>query len=466
VVAGPGTGKTRTLAARLGARILGGSIRPEEALAIAFTNQAAAELRARLAAVLPAGAAGAPFVGTFHALALHLLDRYGGGAPRIADDAERLAVAAEALRGASPAEAKAFLERAGRAQAELDPVAALGGDPELAAAFAAYEGLLAGRGATDLDGLLRRALDLLGGAGVRAAVAGRWRSVSVDEYQDVSDVQAELVARLAPEGRDLFAIGDPDQAIYGFRGARPGHFARFAERYPGAIRVPLDTTYRLTGAVHAVARSVLPSAPRLAVRAAGTPVEVIACATPAVEATQIAARIERLVGGTSHFAVDSGRGRDAELGDVGFGDMAVLTRTKAQRREILEALARTGVPCAAVGEDEPHDPRSQKVAAMTMHASKGREFDVVFVAGVERELLPLGIAGFDTDPEEERRLLYVALTRARRHAIVTYSRARTLFGRRLEGGPSPVLAGLPDAACARAEARLPDGPARRQLELF
>ena len=406
VVAGPGTGKTRTLVARICRQVRAGVVLPGEVLALAFTKQAAAELRERLDAALPASDdAGKPFVATFHALCLHLLDVYGGGAPRI-------------------------------------------------------------EGEEDLDALLDSGLALLTRDDVRDAVAARFRSVSVDEYQDVSDVQAALVARLAPGGLRLTAIGDPDQAIYGFRGARPGHFARFEAAFPGAVRAALGVSYRLTGTVHAVARAILPGAPEFEVRRGGGKVEIVACPTPASEAEQIAVRIERILGGTSHFAVDSGRGADAEFGDVGFGDLAVLTRTKAQRREILEALGRAGVPCAAIGEDEPHDPRSQKVAAMTMHAAKGREFEIVFVAGAERGLLPLEIPGFEVDPEEERRLLYVAVTRARRHAILSFSRRRTLFGAPLEGGPSPFLARLPEESIVRCEARLPDNPARRQLDLF
>jgi len=405
VVAGPGTGKTRTLVARIAHQVAAGIVKPGEVLAIAFTNQAADELRERLAAALPASAGfGKPFVATFHALCLHLLDSCGGGAPAIETQ-------------------------------------------------------------EDLDALLDKGLALLGDDVMRDRVAARFRSVSVDEYQDVSDVQAEIVAALSPGGRALCAIGDPDQAIYGFRGARPGHFARFEERYPGAVRSSLDTSYRLTACVRDVARAVLPTAPYLSVREEGAKVELLACPSPAAEAQRIAARIESLVGGTSHRNV--GRGKGGAFGEIGFGEIAVLSRTKAQRREILAALGERGIPCLAVGEDEPHDPRSQKVAAMTMHASKGREFEVVFVAGAERGLLPLELEGFEVDPEEERRLLYVAITRARRGAILSWSQKRTLFGQRLPGGPSPFLSSAPDTAVTRATDDPPRrSSARNQLDLF
>ena len=178
------------------------------------------------------------------------------------------------------------------------------------------------------------------------------------------------------------------------------------------------------------------------------------------------ARIERIVGGTSLFAIDTGRGRDAEEPDVGFGDIAVLVRTKAQREELLEALGRSGVPSRAIGEDEPHDPRSQKVAVMTMHASKGREFEVVFVTGVERGLVPLEAAGLQTDREEERRLLYVAITRARRLVVLSHAAKRTLFGAKRVAGPSPFLARLPRDAVAAMDPRWHRREPIRQLKLF
>jgi DNA helicase-2/ATP-dependent DNA helicase PcrA len=178
-------------------------------------------------------------------------------------------------------------------------------------------------------------------------------------------------------------------------------------------------------------------------------------------------RLERIIGGSSYFAVDSGRGDEAEAAGVGFGDVAVLCRTRVQRREILEALDRSGIPCHSVGEDEPHDPRSQNVAVMTMHAAKGREFEVVFVTGVERGLVPLERQGFVTDPDEERRLLYVAMTRARRLLVLSHAGRRTLWGERLPGNPSPFLADLPDVMIRRSTPPMPKRKApSRQMRLF
>jgi superfamily I DNA/RNA helicase len=152
---------------------------------------------------------------------------------------------------------------------------------------------------------------------------------------------------------------------------------------------------------------------------------------------------------------------------VGFGEMAVLVRTRAQRTQILEALGRSGIPCRAVGEDEPHDPRSEKVPVMTMHAAKGREFEVVFVAGLEPGLMPLELEGRAVDRAEERRLLYVAMTRAKRLLVLSHAAKRNLWGKRLPGGPSPFLNGLPADACIATSPSLPRRrPSATQLDLF
>jgi DNA helicase-2/ATP-dependent DNA helicase PcrA len=147
--------------------------------------------------------------------------------------------------------------------------------------------------------------------------------------------------------------------------------------------------------------------------------------------------------------------------------VAVLSRTKAQQREIIAALGQSSIPCHTVGEDEPHDPRAQKVAVMTMHASKGREFEVVFITGVEPGVVPLDVEGFSTDPEEERRLLYVAVTRAKKLVVLSHAARRSLFGKQLPGGPSPFLSVLPEAAIVRVTPDLrPKKPPSSQLNLF
>jgi DNA helicase II / ATP-dependent DNA helicase PcrA len=464
VVAGPGTGKTRTLVGRVVHQIQSGSAGPAEILAITFTRQAAQEIEDRLR-----GALGdrAPMATTFHGFGRWLMAEYGEGAPAIIGEVERSELLLE-LAGGSKRAAKDLGLCIGRAKQTLDPSGELGTDEALRAAFERYQANLAARGMVDLDDLLLGAVRLLeGDARVADAVQRRFCSVLVDEYQDVNDVQARLVELISPTGQALCVIGDPDQAIYGFRGARPGHFARFAERLPNTRRIELRQSYRLTRPVASVAASVLGASREMLCPLDGPRVEIVACPTAPSEAEQIVVRLERLLGGTSSFAINSGRGRDQELCAIGFGDVAVLTRTKFQQREIARALAQSGIPCHLVAEDEPHDPRAEQVAVMTMHAAKGREFAVAFVAGVERGLVPLEVAGRSVDPEEERRLLYVAITRARHLCVISHAERRVLYGQALPGGPSTFLASLPSGAVVRSRAVLPERPGRsRQLGLF
>ncbi len=510
VVAGPGTGKTRTLVARMAYQVTTLGMEPERVLAIAFTRQAAAELGERIAAALDGPHA--PMVTTFHGFGRWLLEELGAAPQRLLEDDERLEVVQAAMGAGAPVrEARVLLGLFSLVKQSPDPEAALvqvagaispgrhdphedeGGalDPDevdasgllstacraltersdadaLLETFRRYQARLRELDAMDVDDLVLEPFQLLSAdSSLAQRVAQRFVSVSVDEYQDVNDVQAALLNLLCPDGATLCAIGDPDQAIYGFRGSRPGHFRRFARVHPDTRTVHLRTTYRLTRPVLEVARAVLPHAPDLVSEKDGPRVELVECPTAASEAEQVLVRLERIIGGSSYFSVDTGRGDDAELSDVGLGDVAILTRTRTQQRELATALGRSSIPCRIVGADEPHDPRSQKVAIMTMHAAKGREFEVVFVTGVERGLVPLALPGFVSDPEEERRLLYVALTRARRLAVVSHAAHRTLFGKRLPAGPSPFLERLPSSAVRHLTPALPrSAPTTAQLDLF
>lgn len=451
IVAGPGTGKTRTLVERIAFQVQSGGTDPAKVLAIAFTNQAANELASRILRQVPGATDTAPLVTTFHSLGLAMLIELTGTRPEVVDDHGRVEIVRQAANHQpSEREVRDLVTRISLAKQSCDPWQVMTEEPQLLSVISRYQDLLEERQAVDVDDLVLRPYQLLATdpmAGSRLAT--RWSSICVDEYQDVNDVQAALVGLLSPDGRSVCAIGDPDQAIYGFRGARPGHFKRFSDTYPETTTVRLRTSYRLTNEIMSSAQSLVSGRHDLRATTSGPKVEVVPCTTPASEAEQIVIRLERILGGSSHFALDSGRADDAEAGDVGFGDVAVLSRTRAQHKEIREALDRSGIPCHTVGEDEVHDPRSQKVAVMTMHAAKGREFEVVFVTGVERGLMPLEREGTTTDPGEERRLLYVAMTRARRVLVLSWARRRTLWGRRLPGAPSPFLAELPAGVIER-----------------
>ena len=336
IVAGPGTGKTRTLTHRIAHLIADHGIAPEACLAITFTRRAVGEMRERLASLLPDGRGPRVPVMTFHALGLAILreqeDRLGLGAPlRVAGESEALAVARESL-GVSALEASRLLtDRAAR--------------PE------AYERALHARGLVDFDDLIALPVGLLATqADLAAHYRARWPHLSVDEYQDVDAQQYQLVRLLAAGAASLCAIGDPDQAIYGFRGTDVRFFGQFQSDYPAARVVSLTRNYRSTrtivdAALQAVAPTTLVRDRVLLARTAGTSRVILReCATERAEAEFVVETIERLVGGTSLTSFDTGRVSGAAESVCAFNDFAVLYRTDAQTPPLVEAFARSGIP--------------------------------------------------------------------------------------------------------------------------
>jgi DNA helicase II / ATP-dependent DNA helicase PcrA len=544
IIAGPGTGKTRTLTHRIAYRVAELGHPARQFLAITFTRRAAQEMRDRLTGL---GAAGENelTVTTFHGLALRILRAHheAAGLPPefgVADEAARLRVAAE-LTGS---------ERDARKLAE---------DPEGRLALRAE---LIARGLVDFDGLAEMAAALLAGhPAVAAGLAERWPFVSVDEYQDIDAVQYDLLRAIAGDGAGLTAIGDPDQAIYGFRGADVGIFGRFAADFPGAATVELTRNYRsspaiVTAAMQAIAPSTLvpsrsaPRPDRAAARPEPGDVSLHEAADEHAEAAWIAAAIDQLLGGASFHSLDSGRADGHGHGKLGLSDIAVLYRTDTQAGALGQALTRAGLPyqkrshdrlarrpavadivremaladpagdvhtqltaavralAAARGERDATvvdiraagevlaplarrcgddagrfrteislgaetdalDPRAEAITLLTLHGAKGLEFDVVFLAGCERGLLPLRLPGSGpltpAETAEERRLLFVGMTRARGRLILTWAARRTRHGSEEPAGRSPFLASV------SADLLGPSGPARprrtgdRQLRLL
>ncbi|MDR0352682.1 MAG: UvrD-helicase domain-containing protein, partial [Opitutaceae bacterium] len=275
IIAGPGTGKTRTLTHRIAHLVAAHDAAPESCLAITFTRRAAGEMRERLQRLLPDGRGARVPVTTFHALGLAILreqqPKLGLGAPlRVADEREAFALAREVL-GVSAADARRLLA-------------------DRATMPAAYTQALRARGLVDFDDLIALTVALLAADPALAAhYRARWPHLSIDEYQDVDERQYQLVQHLvgtakwpasdsrpnrqdAPPGTlentaapnapgvatpptrnpkpesqnptSLCAIGDPDQAIYGFRGTDVRFFQQFQTDHPGARVVQLTRNYR------------------------------------------------------------------------------------------------------------------------------------------------------------------------------------------------------------------------------
>ena len=557
IIAGPGSGKTRTLTYRIAHQITDRGRPAASFLAITFTRRAAQEVQDRLAVLCPRGQ---PAVTTFHGLGLGILREHpvaAGLSPafRVADEAAVLGVAAD-LAGSERDGRKLVADR----------------DPGLRRA-------LTERDLVDFDGLVTLATAVLrddpaAAAGLRA----RWPYVSVDEYQDIDPDQYELLRLLAADGAGLTAIGDPDQAIYGFRGADVGIFGRFAADFPGATTVELTRNYRsnpviVTAAMAAIAPATLVRG-RTATAVRSGPGDVVTydeAADEHAEAAWIAATINRLLGGASFHSLDSGRADGHEHGKLGLADIAVLYRTDGQAGPLAQALTRAGLPyqkrshdrlarrpgvadvvremrlvsadltgadltgadltgagaaevagqvtaavralAAALGEKDVTvtdvraagelllplarrcgddlerflaeiavgaetdalDPRAEAVTLLTLHGAKGLEFDVVFLAGCERGLLPLRLPGSGpltaAEAAEERRLLFVGMTRARERLLLSAAARRTRYGAgdgtgQVTGRSSFLAALNPVPPRLAGSASRPRRPAERQLRLL
>ncbi|HJB56079.1 MAG TPA: UvrD-helicase domain-containing protein [Candidatus Flavonifractor intestinipullorum] len=580
VIAGPGTGKTGTLVERIAWLVEERGVKPREITAVTFTNQAAAEMRERLEHRLGGRRAVAGMtIGTFHAICLQLL-----GDVRLISPGEALTAAEEVLRDAgSKMKGRAFLQAVSRMKNGADAAEA-GLDEAL---LRAYSARLAAMGALDFDDLLTAALSL-DTTGQR-----RFQHLLVDEFQDINDMQYDLVRAWSRGGKSLFVIGDPDQSIYGFRGASGRCFQRLTEELPQARVIRLEENYRSAPAILEAALSVIAhngGAPRrlTPTRPAGPAVRLVEAGDDFAEAVFVAKEIGRMTGGVDMLEAQR-LGHEGE--NRSFSEIAVLCRTHRQLELVEKCLRHDDIPCLIsgredflddsdvrgvlaffrslqhpedtlaletalrllwdcpadliqrakaacsgqtawdlpalgevvrgyghlelwlrraeewfplVGEKKPFQLLEQweascgaspaldklrhmavcypdldalwnalvlgeeadlrrsagktwasgAVRLMTLHGAKGLEFPVVFLTGVSAGMLPLESQGRSTDMEEERRLFYVGLTRAKEELILTTAQA-----------PSPFLSELPDTVVPSPAAPLRERPAE-QLCLF
>jgi DNA helicase-2/ATP-dependent DNA helicase PcrA len=583
IVAGAGTGKTRTITHRIGYAVATGAQSADRVLAVTFTARAAGELRSRLRGLAGADASLTAELArvqarTFHAAALRQLSYFwprviGGELPRLIDSKLPLvgqAVARSRLRASQPelrdlaseiewAKARLLTPdgyAAGAAKAHREPPA-IGGttDPiaQTAALFAAYEDVKTKAGSIDFDDLL-----LLTAAAIEEhddvaeEVQHRYQHFVVDEYQDVNPAQQRLLDAWLGGRDDLCVVGDDDQTIYSFTGASRDYLVGFARRYPQAEVVQLVRDYRSTPEVVTLANAVLAAAPassRLVVKElraqqpSGPAPAFAGHADEPAEAAWVAARIRDLAdAGTSlrEIAVlyrinAQSEVYEAALTDAGLPYVVRGGERFFARREVREALAglRTAArtsydapdglmaqvhevlallgwqpdqPPAGAGAardrweslaalsalaaemvaadpeitvarfaaeleqraSDQHVPTVDGVTLASLHAAKGLEWDAVFLVGLVDGTLPITHAVSPDEIAEERRLLYVGITRARRHIAMSWAAARAEGGRRsrkrsrfldeiAERGSWP---GLPPAAVLDAHAGSARTPAR------
>jgi DNA helicase-2/ATP-dependent DNA helicase PcrA len=273
VLAGAGTGKTRALTARVAHLMATGRARPNEILAVTFTNKAAREMRARVGALVGGVVEGMPWLGTFHALSTRMLRRHAelvGLKPSFAildaDDQLRLmrqVIAAEGIDEKRwPARLLAGLIDGWKNRAltpDRVPAAEAGAfDRRGAGLYAAYQARLLALNACDFGDLLLHVLTILKAREDVLAQYQRWfRYILVDEYQDANVAQYLWLRLLAAGHRNVCCVGDDDQSIYGWRGAEVGNILRFESDFPGATVIRLERNYRSTPHILAAASGVI-----------------------------------------------------------------------------------------------------------------------------------------------------------------------------------------------------------------
>jgi uncharacterized protein (TIGR00375 family) len=539
VLAGPGAGKTRVLVGRL-AHLLHQGVCASRIVALTFTRRAATELEERLRRTLGPDAR-MPAADTLHALAYGMWHTLSTQPPMLLSEDAALRLFRDVHPDTSARRIRKDWERLALARERLQPC-----PDDLASARKRYDEAKAELGLADYADLLEYWL-----ARLEEGAPRPWRHVLVDEVQDLSPLQWAIVRALLPsDGQGFFGIGDPDQAIYAFRGAQPGLLAVLRTVWPLLRVFRLEQSYRAVPDVLAVANALLEHGsacgPLRAARQGPALLHLFSAPDDRAEARWIAERTRALLGSGSHSLSDQGHGVEAGhlQNACSPGEIAILVRMKALMPLYKNTLEQFHIPCAAPEQEAfwheprvamllagaerflglwdargtraeepaslglspdiwpqgpaavaaalegqaPFDPlfrtspalaaleklwssaqdwkelftqlhfmqdveqvraRAEQVRILTLHASKGLEFKVVFLPALEKGILPFERSGGNEDaPEldaelaaqEELRLCYVGVSRASEALLISHAAQRFLYGRHVRLEPSPFLA--------------------------
>lgn len=362
IVAGAGSGKTRVMTHRIAELIREGAA-PERILAVTFTNKAAGEMRERMRKLIMSDLSLSPhdiprtepFIGTFHALALHMIHTFHRelGLPKrfsIYDRHDSSKAVREAIvdAGFDPKELEArfVMSVMGRAKGDALTVEefreARGGSyitMAVADVWERYEAALKKEHALDFDDILTTGYRLLvEHPSARAHFQSAWDYLHVDEYQDTNRIQYEILKMLAEKHGNIAVVGDADQNIYSWRGASIEHILNFERDFPGATVIPLTENYRSTKTILAAANDAVAKNTRrreqtlITKNADGEPIALGEFTDENEEASFAAAEAGRL------------HARGTSLNNI-----AVLYRANFQSRVLEEAFLRAGVPYQVLG---------------------------------------------------------------------------------------------------------------------
>jgi DNA helicase-2/ATP-dependent DNA helicase PcrA len=346
VVAGAGTGKTRTIACRI-AYVIDQGINPSDILAITFTNRAAKEMKERTEALVGRRSGGL-LITTFHSLGLMLLRENSTDDCVVYDRNDQMNLLRKLLRKSGSSYLK-LAETMSRIKNGID-------QPEgtMRELITEYQSYLDKLSAVDFDDLILKPLDMFRNEAILRKYRDRFKYIMVDEYQDINYVQYRLLKMLTGHRGNICAVGDSDQAIYAFRGADVENFLNFQEDFTGAMIIRLTDNYRSTKTLlNASGELIRRNLKRLekdlrSLKDEGRKITVISVQDEAAEGEVIVEEIESRVGGTSHYRHYTGTEAHSK-GEYSFSDFVVLTRTNAQSKRIEEVFIRSGIPYQVVG---------------------------------------------------------------------------------------------------------------------
>ena len=399
VLAGAGSGKTRVLTHRIGWLTQAERVPPWAILAVTFTNKAAGEMRARLDALIPGGIQGLT-VGTFHGIAHRLLRRHWreAGLPegfQILDSDDQLRLVKRAIAGLGLDDAK-YPHR--QATWQINHWKDEGKRPDgiehrdhpvthtFVRIYQAYEDACRRAGLVDFGELLLRAHELwLKNPAVLEHYQQRWRHLLIDEFQDTNTLQYAWIRVLAGATGKVFAVGDDDQSIYGWRGAKVENMAQFLRDFPGARTIKLEQNYRSTSTILKAANSVIQrNGSRLGKElwTAGDDGERIALYAAYNEQDEARFVIERI----REYIDEHGSARDC----------AILYRSNAQSRNFEEQLVQRNIGYRVYGGQRFFERAEVKDALAYLRLTANRHDDAAFERAVNTPPRGIGDRTLDT----------------------------------------------------------------------
>jgi len=607
IKAGPGTGKTRTLTHRIAYLILVKKISPKNILAVTFTQKAALEMQERLSSLLN-NKDKMPFISTFHSICFDILKEESNHKKDfyILDNDSKKEIITNLVLNSfekkSKKEIKKIILNISFSKQKLlspfDDLSSISKDNDFSEIYKKYTEICSENFFLDYEDLIFKTYILFSDKKILTKWQNKFLHICVDEYQDLNYAQYNIIKLLAGNGENLCVIGDPDQSIYGFQGSDAVFFQNFSSDFKNAKLIELNQNYRSTETILKASSQILMSSnlssfeKKIYSGINGDPnIHLMTLKNEKSEAVSIVKKIETLVGGTSHFSIDSGFVHSSNNSQRTFSDFAVLYRINEQAKILADVFEKSGIPFQIASKDEfqnnaadswfslfkiiegygtekdinrlmpilnkkyintinklnllninknsfikllneflkienisydniknrisnnkdiydfiswfykikkhcnnmtvsdrlsfllkieefqnmelkdsnyakniiqtAHkyqnesqklitninfqddvdtiDLKAEKVSLMTMHSSKGLEFSVVFICGCEKGLIPFERYDYDVDISEERRLFYVAVTRARDIVYLTNSQNRTVFGKTLETKISPFI---------------------------